>query len=108
MITNFYPETLIISKKVLEFFMLINPLYGIRSMEFIIHKFQKPSKGRITFDILPEIIDILDWLFADKDEIENLKNWFEKTKNDFKKSPEITDDLNNFVRIYKDPPDMLS
>lgn len=91
-----FPELLIISKNIMEFFINIDPKYGTRSLEFIISKFKNVSHGKLDASNLPDPEDINEWLN---------KNINKKFITDLRKRDEkfISYD-DKYVRLYDQPP----
>ena len=86
-----FPDTLQISDKILGFFKEVEPLYGVRSIEFIISQFKNMNRGKLGMDSLPDIDKIEMWI----KNYETIDRFVKQQSNQQEK----------FARIYSEPPD---
>lgn len=97
-----YKDLIVTHRKVLEFFFLLIPKFGSRSIEYVIDTFTNIQHGELTCDNLPEQWSSIDlWChfvrkgWSEKNSEEAYRRWLEVAKQ--KKDTEAS------IRVYESP-----
>lgn len=84
-----HPGLLLVSDKILQYLYNIIPNHGIRSIDFVISKFQRFNHGKLDIDSKPNEADISTWIDIHKSCL---------NKNIKRRTGE-------FIRVYDEPPE---
>jgi hypothetical protein len=84
-----HPSLLLVSDKILRYLCDIIPNHGIRSIDFVISKFQRFNHGKLDIDSIPKDIDILPWAKIAESQLDKEEN--SRTAE--------------FIRVYEEPPE---